>query len=73
MKKKIASTLWKNVPNSICLLAKYIGIISFSIVMKENIQINENIQTNKYIAEITIDMIATFLKLEVFFKYGGMK
>lgn len=73
MKKKIASTLWKKVPNSIYLLTKYIGIISFSLVIKENMQINENIQSNKYKAEITIDVTATFLKLDVFFKYGGIK
>ena len=73
IKIKIASTLWKNLPNSIIRVNKYMESNS-SVNGIKGKTINKQITVkNKYIAEIITEVTAIFLKSSGFFSIGSKK
>ncbi len=71
--KKIASSLWKNLPNSIYLVAKYKAIISSLFLINGNNAKNEIIPKKNNIIENIVEILATRLNDVLFSSKGGKK
>ena len=71
--KKVASSLWKNEPNSIYLTEVYNGKSSLLLIVVLNINIIQDTAKSRKIAEIVIDSNDIFLNLSGFFSIGDIK
>ena len=70
---KIASSLWKNVPNSMYLAAEYKGKTLSASIKNENINNMVETQKMKYISPIITEVRQIFFIFCGSFKYGGRK